>query len=83
MRSHTKGVIMSDESHPPKPTRPPSPQELLASAKRLKSHALYVGATRLIQESRHLRENNERVEEEAERIRQLTSRKKPRGSAEK
>jgi hypothetical protein len=52
---------------------PPSAQQLLDQAKRLKSQALYVGATRLIQESRHLRETNERTWEEAEKNRSGTS----------
>jgi hypothetical protein len=65
---------MSDEPQPtPAEAAPPSPQQLLDQAKRLKSQALYVGATRLIQESRHLREANERTREEAEKNRNTAS----------
>lgn len=77
--------IMPDDPTPktPKPNKkPPSAEELLDSAKRLKSQALYVGTTRLIQESRHLRETHERAQKEAEKIRKLVSRKKPKTGPE-
>ena len=51
-----------------KPARTPTARELLDSAKRLKSQALYVGATRLVQESRHLRESNEHTQQEVEKF---------------
>lgn len=58
------------EEEPAEPTSSstPSPESLEAKAKRVKSQALSVGATRLIQESRFLREQNERVAKEAEKL---------------
>jgi hypothetical protein len=53
---------------PPLVPRPPSPESLEARAKRVKSQALHVGTTRLIQESRYLREQNERMLKEAEKL---------------
>ena len=70
---------MSEESQPAQAgARPPSAQQLLAHAERLKSQALYVGTTRLIQESRHLRESTERAREEADRRRPTSSQPKSR-----
>lgn len=57
---------MPDEPAPP--LKPPTPRELLAQAERLKSQALCVSTTRLIQESRHLRESHERREKEVEKL---------------
>lgn len=71
---------MTDKPQPKntsKPVQPPSAQELLDSAKRVKSQALYVGATRLIQESRHLRESHEHTHQEVEKFRNSASRKRP------
>lgn len=69
---------MSDQPKLQKPAIAPSAQQLIDSATRLKSHALHVSTTRLIQESRHLRETNERRMKEAEQLRKTTPRKKPR-----
>jgi hypothetical protein len=84
---HAEGLIMSDESQPPPKSRPPSkspqPEELIESANRLKSQALYVSATRLIQESRHSREANDRKLKEAENLRKLTPKRKPGSNLEK
>lgn len=59
---------MEEEPTEPTSSSTPSPEALESKAKRLKSQALSVGATRLIQESRFLREHNELVIKEAEKL---------------
>jgi hypothetical protein len=73
---------MPDE---PKPeiTPPPTADALIAQAERLKSQALSVGAARLIQESRHLREANDRKMMEAENLRKVAAKQKPRKNFKK
>jgi len=71
---------MPDEPKPATTPVPPPPtaDALIAQAERLKSHALSVGAARLIQESRHLREANDRKMNEADRLRKVAAKQKPR-----
>ena len=67
---------MSDE--PLLFTKSTSAEELLASAERVKSHALYVGTRRLIHESLQLREASKRVMAAADDLRKNAARKKRR-----
>jgi hypothetical protein len=71
--------MLEEEPAEPTSSSAPSPESLVSKAERLKSHALAVGATRLIQESRFLREQSERVMEEADKLKaKPKSRERPK-----